>query len=347
MTGSQFPRVLLVAGSLVLLFSLVQFSAGGASLTPQGGGGFMIYGRVYLPDGVPAKRVKVILEMTNGLSRDVLSNEEGDYEFRGIGGGRYRMKAVNPASPEQYSDPAESDSTRAYSNRVNIDVYLRLPLHGKKEGGKPETVNVAVAAQDIPKPARQAYEQGLKLQKENQPDKALASFNRALELYPEYFQALAERGNLLMQHNQLAAALADFERALRINDKYSPALRGAGYCNLQTRNYEAAVGQLEKSLLYEPKIALSHMLLGYARLSLQRYEEAKLSLQQALKLGGDNIVRARVYLAEVYAHEEKFKEAADEIRAYLRLRPEAADAGNLRKLEADWRARGKAGKNQP
>lgn len=346
MTGSRSLRFFSIAGCLALLFSLVYFSAGGAGASPQGGG-FMIYGRVYLPDGKPAKRVKVILEMMNGLSRDVLSNEEGDYEFRGIGAGRYRLKAVNPAAPEQYSDPAESDSTRAYSNRVNIDVYLRLPLHGKKEGGNPETVNVAAASQDIPKAARLAYEQGMKFQKENKADKALGSFNQALDLYPEYFQALTERGNLLMQSNKLAEALADFERALQINDKHSPALRGAGYCNIQQRKYEEAAGQLEKSLLYEPKVALSHMLLGYANLSLQRYEQAKLSLQQALKIGGDNIARARVYLAEVFAHEQKFKEAADEIRAYLRLRPDAADADNLRKLEEDWRTRSKAAKTQP
>ncbi len=343
MTASQSLRLLLIAGSLALLFSLVHFSAGAS---PQGGG-FTIFGRVYLPDGKPATRVKVYLEMTNGLSRDVLSDDDGDYEFRSIGAGRYRVKAVNPAAPEQYSDPAESDSTRAYANRVHVDVYLRLPLHGKKESGNPGTVNVATASQNIPKPARQAYEQGLKFQKENKADKALASFNQALELYPEYFQALTERGNLLMQHNKLAVALADFDRALLINDKHSPALRGAAYCNLQQRKYEVAVGQLEKSLLYEPKVALSHMLLGYARLSLKRYDEAKLSLGQALKLGGDNIARARVYLAEVFAQEQKFKEAADEIRAYLKSKPDAADAANLRKLEEDWRARGKAAKSQP
>lgn len=343
MITSQPLRFSLIARSLALLFSLVHFSVGA---TPQGGGGFTIFGRVYLPDGQPATRVKVYLEMTNGLSREVLSDDDGDYEFRSVGAGRYQVKAVNPAAPEQYSDPAESDSTRAYASRVHIDVYLRLPLHGKKEGGNPGIVNAATASQNIPKPARQAYEQGLKFQKENQPEKALLSFNRALELYPEYFQALAERGNLLMQHNKLTEALADFESALQINDKYSPALRGAAYCNIQHRNYEVAVGQLEKSLLYEPKIALSHMLLGYANLSLNRYEQAKLSLQQALKLGGDNIARARVYLAEVYAQEQKFKEAADEIRAYLKLRPDAADVGNLRKLEEDWRARVKVVKDQ-
>ena len=44
--------------------------------------------------------------------------------------------------------------------------------------------------------------------------------------------------------------------------------------------------------------------------------------------------------------DQKFKEAADEIRAYLKAKPDAAEAANLRKLEEDWRARSKANKDQ-
>ena len=304
-----------------------------------GQGNFVVFGRVSLPDGKPAARVKVKLDGSRGLTLETQTDDQGNYEFRGMGPGRYHMSATNLNAPEQYSDPAISDTTRAYSNRLQIDIYLRLPLHSNKEEGKPGMLNVREATQNIPKPARQAYEQGIRYQKENQSDKALQSFNQALQTYPEYLQALTDRGNLFMQLNKLTEALADFEHALQINDKHSPALRGAGYCNIQQRKYEEAIGQLEKSLLYEPKIALTHMLLGYANLSLNRYEQAKILLQQALKLGGDNVARARVYLAQVLAYEQNYKEAADEIRNYLRLRPDAADADYLRKLETDWRAR--------
>jgi tetratricopeptide (TPR) repeat protein len=327
------------ARGLTLTLILVFFST--SSLVAFGQGNFVVFGRVSLPDGKPAARVKVKLDGARGLMLETLTDDQGNYEFRGMGAGRYQMSAINPAEPEQYSNPAISDTTRAYSNRLQIDIYLRLPLHSNKENHKPGTINVNEATQNIPKPARQAYDKALRFQKENQAEKALASFNQALEIYPQYFQALTDRGNLFMQQNKLAEAMTDFERALQINGQYSPALRGAGYCNIQQRKYEVAIGLLEKSLIYEPKIALSHMLLGYANLSLNRYEQAKRELQQALKLGADSVVRARVYLAEVLAHEQKFKEAADEIRAYLRLKPGAPDAESLRKLEADWRARSK------
>jgi hypothetical protein len=47
----------------------------------------------------------------------------------------------------------------------------------------------------------------------------------------------------------------------------------------------------------------------------------------------------------VFAHEQRFKEAADEIRAYLKSKPDASDATHLKELEAQWRARAKPAKN--
>lgn len=331
-------RSWLVVGSC---FSLLCLMAVGvqAQLGTVGGPGFIVFGRVYLPNGKPAPRVKVYLDMPSGLSRYIPSNDDGNYEFRGVDRGRYKVRAVNPDAPEQFSDPAESDSTRAYSNRVQIDVYLRLPLHNKKDDSKAGVISVAEAAQNIPKPARQAYEQGLKLQKENKADKALAQFNQAVELYPDYFQALTERANLLMQQNKLSEAEMDFAQALKINPKFAPAFRGIGYCQIQQKNFQAAISNLENAFVLEPNVPMTLMLLGYANLSLNRHQEAKQCLQEALKLGADSVVRAHVYLAEIYAHEQNFKAAADAIGTYLKAKPDAADAASLRKMEADWRER--------
>ena len=288
----------------------------------------------------------MFIEATNGLRRDTLSDDQGNYEFRGMSGGRYRVYATNPNAPEQYCDPIEADTNRAYSNRVQVDIHLRLPLHKDKKDANPGIVSASEAAQNIPKSALKAYEQGLKLQKENKGEPALIAFNQAIELYPEYFQALTERANLLMGRNQLTEAAADFAKALQLSDKYVPALRGMGYCQIQQKQFEAAVSNLERAFVLEPKVALTLMLLGYANLSLGRHEPAKQCLEEALKLGPESAARAHVYLAEVFAHEQKFKEAADSIQRYLTLKPDAADAANLRNLESDWRARGKAVKDK-
>src|SRR5499426_454808 len=341
--GSFSRSGLFILASLTLLFGGASFA--GAAI--RQGGGIVIFGRVNLPNGRPATtRVKVFIEGVNGLRRDILSDDQGNYEFRGMNGGRYRIHATNPNAPEQYCNPVEADTTRTYSNRLQVDVNLKLPLHKEKKDANPGIVSAAEAAQNIPKPSLKAYEQGLKLQKENKGEQALSAFNQAIELYPEYFQALTERANLLMGSGKLTEAAADFERALRLNDKYVPALRGLGYCQIQQKQFGAAVSNLERAFVMEPKVPLTLLLLGYANLSLSRFEPAKQCLEEALKLGPESSARAYVYLAQVFAHEQKFKEAADSIRRYLTLKPDAADAASLRKMEADWRARAKAAKDQ-
>src|SRR5262245_59600137 len=89
---------LLALVSLTLLFGNSPTVGGAIHLgAVQQGGGFVIFGRVRLPDGHPAKtRMKVFIEAMNGLRRDTLSDNDGNYEFRGMSGGRYRVYAINP-----------------------------------------------------------------------------------------------------------------------------------------------------------------------------------------------------------------------------------------------------------
>jgi tetratricopeptide (TPR) repeat protein len=321
----------------LLAIALCVVASAFAQTPPSTGGGILVFGRVYLPDGKPASRVKVFLETSSGLLRDTICDDNGNYDFRSLPGGRYRVKATNPDAPEQFSDPAESDSTRSYANRVQIHVYLRLPLANQKQNLNPGTIDAAEAS--VPTAARKAYEQGLKFQKENQADKALPQFQQAIELYPGYFQALTARGNLFLQRNRLIEAATDFDRAMKLNEKYAPALRGMGVCMLQTQHPIEAVELLLRSSEIEPDEALTQMFLGFAQMSVEQPRLAEESLRKALKLDAVRAVRAHAYLADLYARENKFAEAANELRQYLAAQPNAADAAKLKTMEAEWRAK--------
>lgn len=291
--------------------------------------------------------MKVFLEGSNGIQRDILTDDDGNYEFRQLTRGRYRIYAINPGVPEQYCDPIEADTNRSYANRLQVDINLKVPLHKADANAKAGTVSVAEARQDIPRSARKAYDEGIKLQKANRTDEALAQFNDAIDLYPGYFQAVTERANLIMQRGSLADAEAGFLRALELNHEYAPALRGIGYCQIQQKKYAAAVSYLEKAFVLDPNEPLGLLLLGYANMSMGRYEEARQCLQQALRLGPQVATRAHVHLAEVHAKQQNFQEAADAIRTYLRLKPDASDAKQLKELETQWRAQNKPPGGKP
>jgi len=51
------------------------------------------------------------------------------------------------------------------------------------------------------------------------------------------------------------------------------------------------------------------------------------------------VPRAHIYLANLYARERQYLQAADELHKYIEADPMAKDAAELREIEAKWRAR--------
>ena len=301
--------------------------------------GVSIYGTVSLPDGNPAIRVIVKISGLSGLNREVRTDNQGRYEFQGIPSGRYRLAVTNPSDPSQFTDAVEADTSRTAGNRLLVHLYLRT-AQAKKES-RAGVVSLAEASQQIPKDARKAFEEGLRLKTDNQIDKALKNFTRAIDVYPTYFQALAERGQLYIAKNQNGEAIADFERAVKLNEEWGPALRGLGYCYLEQQKFEDAAQFLERAVAAEPGVPNTHLFLGIATLALDRRDAAKSALQEALRLDSKVAVTAHIYLADLYARQERYTEAANELRIYLAASPGAPNAARLKAKEAELRARTK------
>jgi tetratricopeptide (TPR) repeat protein len=300
---------------------------------------FVINGYVALPDGSPARRFIVRIVSRQGFTREMPTNEQGRFEFREMPSGAYRLTASSAAEPALTCEPAETDTSRTATDYVSVTLNLRRADAGAAPAAKPRAVSVAEATQKIPKEARKAFDRGLKLKDEGKPDEAFESFSRAIDLYPEYFQALAERGDLLIARRRLAEADADFARALKLDARNGHALRGSGYCKLERKEFAAAADDFERSLASDPDNFNTHLLYGIANLELDRREAARKALQQALQLSPDGAARAHIYLANLYARDRLFREAADELHTYIKLNPAAADAEKLRQVEAQWRAR--------
>jgi Flp pilus assembly protein TadD len=312
----------------LLLFLLLSFTL----LAQTAGVSYTIYGRVSLPDGNPASRVPVTISGTV-FSKQVIADDSGQYEIPGVPRGRYSLSATNPTAPEQISDHAEVDIARLSPPRVSVNIYLRsgTKVETSKEG-QPSGVSVAEASQHVPKAAQKEYEKAVKEGKHQQLEKALASFTRSIELYPEYFQAISERGHLYIAMGKIEEADKDFTRALEINDRFEPAMRGAGICRLREGKYPDAIRELERAVSSEPRDASAYLFLGYAYASIDKRVEARSALHKALTIDSVGSARAHVHLANLYLKESRNHEAAVELEAYLAAAPNAPDAEKLRQL---------------
>jgi len=279
----------------------------------------------------------VTLTPRSGVPRKAFTTDSGRLEFPGVPEGLYSVSAVSASDPNLMSDVVETNPSRSSNGNLTVQLLLR-DRSDHKNDAKPGVISAGEAEQKIPKGARKAFNEGLKFKAQDEPLKALERFNRAVELYYDYYQALFERGDVNVSQRKLKEAEADFDRALKINPQYGPALRGSGYCKLEKREFVDAIELFEKSISADPNNASTHLLLGIANLELDRREPAREALQKALSFNTQPVPRAHIYLANLYARERQYLKAADELHAYLEAEPFASDAQSLKATEAQWRA---------
>jgi tetratricopeptide (TPR) repeat protein len=324
-------------GYLVAVFTLAILSP--AVLFAQSPAtSYIIYGVVRLPAGEPAARVIVKVTSQSGLDRQMFADDMGRYEFRDIPRGLYQVTALNPSDPDQFTDPVDADTSRSFGSRLLVHLYMRS--RSVPRTGRPApVVSVGEAAQRIPKSALKAYERAIKLRNEQKPQKALEDLDKSVELYPSYFQALAERGHVKIGLGRSQEAASDFAAALLLNPQYEPALRGAGICKIEQRKFAEAVTDLESAAALNPGVCSTYLFLGIANVSLDRREAARSALQKALSLDPNAAVRAHVHLANLYIKENRLQEAVAELQAYLAAAPNAPDTERLRSIEAQLRTR--------
>jgi len=88
----------------------------------------------------------------------------------------------------------------------------------------------------------------------NKPEKALESFNRAIQLEPQKSDGYLGRANTLNTLGRYEDALQDYDRALEIDPNLANGYinRGSAYSHLG--QYEKAIADYEKGLELDPKI---------------------------------------------------------------------------------------------
>src|SRR6516164_1620194 len=84
-------------------------------------------------------------------------------------------------------------------------------------------VTRVLAGSGPPKEAQAAYNAGARAARQNDKVKACLDFQRAVELYPDYYQAWLALGRVQMLQNEEAKARASLETAIRINPRYTEA----------------------------------------------------------------------------------------------------------------------------
>ena len=115
-------------------------------------------------------------------------------------------------------------------------------------------------------------------------DSAIISFNKAIELKPDYDEAYFNLGVAFHQTGKLGEALNSYEIAISIKHAYPTAHNNLGLIALSQGQLDNALKSFEWAVAYSPEYAEAHNSLGAALQELKQFEKAKVSFKKAVAL---------------------------------------------------------------
>ena len=122
----------------------------------------------------------------------------------------------------------------------------------------------------------------------NDPARAQAGYDRALQLDPNNVEALTNRAALLYSQKAYAPAAQDIERALQLNPQQDAALNNKSLLLAQTGNYAEALTYVERALARQPRQPYYLNNKAWLLLRLNRPADALPLVQESLRRDPQN-----------------------------------------------------------
>jgi tetratricopeptide (TPR) repeat protein len=287
-----------------------------------------IRGRIVLPNGTPvSEAVKINLLVMSGSQALVYTDQQGQFEFRGL-------------SPGEYAIEVEGDRQRFEVTRESVQVFRGMPsivtltLKEKSEGrsSKQGTVSVAELNQEIPSKARNEFDRASKAAKEGDKTGAIVHLRKAIEIYPAFLMARNDLGALLLDTNKLDEAQGELRRALEIDPKaFNPNLN-LGIVLVKEHEFSEAVDILERASSIDASSPATRLYLGMALVGIENLDRGEAELKAAYQMGGREYSVALFYLGQLYMNKGQRDSALKSLELYLQVAPAAENSQAARRL---------------
>lgn len=257
------------------------------------------------------------------------------------------------------------DSSSFYRDPISVtrDIYiysgivlLELESLPKEEVSRellkgPKAVDVRQLQAKIPDEARREYNSALEDIAAGRSEAALKHLERAIELAPEYRDALNKLGAEYLKSGQYRKAETILNRVSAINpndplpltnlgilffqEAEKLALSAAGSVDAGSKevepSYRKAADAFEKAWRLDPMSPRASFHLGTALYKVGDYERAESLLVKSLTLDGQ-LHEARMTLVNIYIRQVNYDAAFKQITAYLEANPNDPQREQLEKL---------------
>ena len=209
-----------------------------------------------------------------------------------------------------------------------------------------EGTSVSATTFNAPKDAKKSWEKATQIIRALQtkpgsvskPENAkkLAAAEKELQsavgVYPKFANAWADLGRVRLLQQDSAGAREAYQKALESDNKLVEPYVALGEQAMRDRDWAGAVQNLDRALQLDP-VEYPGLWLqdAVANYNAQNFDKAERSARQSLKIAADKVdPQANELLGLILLNKRDLAGAKDALSAYLKLKPDAQDAAQIR-----------------
>lgn len=290
------------------------------------GGVNAITGTVLIASGRIERRVSVRLQSMTRGDRTAVTDENGNFAFRGLPPGDYTIVIDKEKEFLPFSQTVSVIQPRGHPP-VSQMMSIRLAPKANSEA-KPGVVSADAAG--VPKAALAFYNRAIELGRAGDRAGAIAQLDLAIAEHPDFMLAFNEMGVQYMKMNELVRSEGAFKSALKINSEAFMPLTNYGILLVGAKRFADAEPLLRRALKVNAGSPVAHYFLGQSLANQGKFPEAEKELLSALESGSEEMNEARRLLAILYTSRGNKSEAAKVLETYLKIAPKTPDANRLR-----------------
>jgi tetratricopeptide (TPR) repeat protein len=284
---------------------------------------------------------------------------------------RYELD-INNFHVEEFPDRNAWASTPDYceKNKKECSNYLYTyngmatleleSLDSKEKLSSSKVVSIRKIPANIPDAAVKEYDQAIEDINKGDNGAGLIHLEKAVELAPDYFDAINKLGAEYLKAGQYEKAEAMLIRARTLDPKDPSSLTNLGTIYIKQgeklaastpaeaedeedidegeskpgeASFRKAVEVLEEALKLDPQSARSNFYLGTALYRVGEYQRAESLLLNALILD-KQLQDARLTLLNIYMQQKQYDAALEQIAAFLEANPDSPQREQLEKFRA-------------
>lgn len=277
-------------------------------------------------DDQPVEGARVQFKMTSELVvfPVAFTSPTGVFRFTEVRSGEYYLLAER----EGYSPARVRVIIAAHGDQVIIRMH-RLTKAARTGPVEPTSVHQL----GVPTSARDAFDKGVKLVGAKSDFRGgIAQFQRAIDIYPDYYEAYAQLGAAYDHAGDAALAEAALRKSVEMSSgKYAEPMYLLAELLNEREQFAEAEQVARRATDLEAAFWRGHFQLARGLAGLKRNVEAEASANKARELNPDN-PDIYLLLSNLHMRSRNYPSLVKDLDAYLRLAPNGPASEQARKM---------------